>query len=149
MDIVTNIEKLRVRCESIKGSECSEHFNEISGYLRNNLGAVGLALPQIGINKRGFAVQFNGLVYPIINPKILKKSNDKKIGPEGCLSIPGKTFAVKRSDIIVVSFIMPDGKIMAKEFFGWVARVFQHEYDHLNGVLISDIGTEVIKEAGA
>lgn len=101
---------------------------------------VGLAAPQIGISKRVIVVDVgdeNGLV-EMVNPVILEREGEQ-IGPEGCLSIPNLNGEVLRADRIVVQGQNSDGETFQLEATGFFARAFQHEIDHLNGVLFTDI----------
>lgn len=99
---------------------------------------VGLAAPQVGVNKRLILVKPQKETYVLINPVITYKSKETTCDTEGCLSVPGEWIDVKRYKEIEVEFIGEDGdtyKVKAKDFF---ARVIQHEMDHLDGVLIVD-----------
>ncbi|HPA25352.1 MAG TPA: peptide deformylase [bacterium] len=99
---------------------------------------VGLAAPQVGKNIRLIVVNSEDGVMAFINPKILKKSWRKKIGEEGCLSLPDIFMLVKRHYGVEVEFLNLEAKkqkIKAKDL---LARVFQHEIDHLDGVLFID-----------
>ena len=102
---------------------------------------VGLAAPQIGINQRLMVVNWDGdpgqssseLV--LCNPSIVEKSTATDVESEGCLSFPGFIADVTRAESIVVDFQTVKGKPRRLELSGWEARVFQHEYDHLDGKL--------------
>ena len=102
---------------------------------------VGLAAPQVGINQQLMVVNWEGdpgrskseLV--LCNPSIVEASSATDIEPEGCLSFPGFTAEVARAEAIVVEFQTVKGKPRRLELSGWEARVFQHEYDHLEGKL--------------
>lgn len=100
---------------------------------------VGLAAPQIAKSIRLFIAKDNNDIWNVfINPKILSKSLKVEFAEEGCLSIPGKTGYVKRHKRVLVEFYDREGtkrKIKADSFF---ARVIQHEYDHLEGILFID-----------
>lgn len=99
---------------------------------------VGLAAPQVGVNKRLILVKPQKEVYVFINPIITFKGKDMSCDGEGCLSVPGKFVNVNRYKEITIEFMGEDGdlyKVDAKNFF---ARIIQHESDHLNGVLIVD-----------
>lgn len=99
---------------------------------------VGLAAPQVGVNKRLILVKPQKETYVLINPIITYKSKEMACDTEGCLSVPGEWIDVKRYKEIEVEFIGEDGsvyRLKAKDFF---ARVVQHEMDHLDGVLIVD-----------
>lgn len=101
---------------------------------------VGLAAPQIG-KKLNLAIinlsHYEIPAFPIINPKIITNSG-KSLMEEGCLSIPEKFGLVNRPEKITVQFYNTDGKKMKLTIDGLPARVFQHEIDHLNGILIED-----------
>lgn len=128
------------------------YFSQNKRYaeLNNVRPGVGLACPQIGINKRMFAIHANDgeetLALAIVNPKII--STNKELiylnGGEGCLSVDRKTTDVtpRYSKITVEGFVYDfDKNIMAKKKFilkDYFAIVFQHEFDHLNGVLYLD-----------
>lgn len=103
---------------------------------------VGLAAPQIGISKRLITVLLNGKLYQVINPQITwQKGSQKNI--EGCLSLPNQSYEVKRSEEIIVEGISPDKKEVSLLINGLLACVFQHEIDHLDGILINASGTYV------
>ena len=105
---------------------------------------VGLAAPQVGINRRLMVVNWSGdpeeveseLV--LCNPQILYTSKGKDLDIEGCLSFPGFTADVARSRSIKVRYDDLDGKPQKMTLKGWEARVFQHEYDHIDAVLYVD-----------
>ena len=103
---------------------------------------VGIAAPQVGISRRVIVVQRQDLTeepfVAYLNPRITSCSEDKVIDYEGCLSVPGWFGQVSRSAAITVSYVAPDGRTAVEEVKGWTARIFQHEIDHLNGVLFLD-----------
>lgn len=98
---------------------------------------VGLASPQVGVNKRIFVVDThqNGERLAFINPEILSTSDDSVPYEEGCLSIPGVYKTVYRPSTVEVSFKNEKGKGNIIKVSGLLARVIQHENDHLNGKL--------------
>lgn len=107
------------------------------------LSCLGLAAPQIGQSVRMFAVKdpYTELVDIIINPQIVKQSNETIVGEESCLSIPGYSFLVNRSKYITVNYTDYYGnKFFNHTLSGMNARVFLHEYDHLDGILAPDRG---------
>lgn len=116
---------------------------------------VGLAAPQIGLSDRLIVVQYfereedeeiedaPQKIWAVINPEIVKKSEETIMGVEGCLSIPGLVGEVERSTEILVKGLNRYGKPMKVKAKGWLARIFQHEVDHLNGVLFTDLATRV------
>jgi peptide deformylase len=105
---------------------------------------VGIAAPQIGISKRVIVVDVgdeHGLI-EMVNPEIVQ-SEGEQLGPEGCLSIPGITGDVSRKKKITVTGLDRNGKsitIVAEDF---LARAFQHEVDHLNGILFTDLAQTI------
>lgn len=99
---------------------------------------LGLAAPQIGINKR-LIVVYNGKSYvKMINPTIHLKSTTLTSLVEGCLSIPGKEVTVCRSQSVHVSYQDTKGAYNLILAFDLFARIIQHEVDHLDGILITD-----------
>lgn len=115
---------------------------------------VGLAAPQVGVSSRMFALglkrtAWDGVV--LINPKISRRSSDEVLGEEGCLSMPGVPVQVKRSSRITVRALRyqpgVDSAPAEVEFeaSGFLARVIQHENDHLDGVTIVDRASAVQK----
>jgi peptide deformylase len=105
------------------------HTNEPQG--------VGLAAPQVGIPIALFIYELDDDKGVIINPEIIEKKG-KESGEEGCLSVPGVFGPVERATEIVVKAINIKGKRIVLKVKGFKARVFQHETDHLNGILFTD-----------
>jgi peptide deformylase len=106
---------------------------------------VGLAAPQVGINKRVIVVDVGEGIIEMINPEIISMEGEQ-IGPEGCLSIPGLTGEVKRAMKCKVRALDRHGNEFEMEGEGLLARAFQHEVDHLNGVLFIDLTTRFYNE---
>jgi peptide deformylase len=105
----------------------------------------GLAANQIGENKRIFIAQFEGKIYAFINPEIIKTSKKSVSLEEGCLSVPGIIGLVDRSQKITVQAFTELGrpiKLKAKDI---LARICQHEIDHLSGVLFIDKATRLFR----
>lgn len=120
---------------------------------------VGLAAPQVFESKTLFIIASSpNPRYPsapdlepiaLINPEIVWASNEKEKGWEGCLSIPGLRGIVPRFRKIGVRYLTRTGELREDEFANFVARVFQHEYDHLQGVVFldrMDSPTELVTE---
>ena len=108
---------------------------------------IGLAAPQIGKNIRLFIVQLeedSGMAF--INPEIIRTSNEQCSMEEGCLSIPKVYEKVIRPKDVTLQYMDINGKKQLIQATGLLARVIQHEYDHLNGVLFVDRLEETIKE---
>jgi len=99
---------------------------------------VGLAAPQVGINKRLIVLEVDGKEYIFVNPIITKKSTEVQ-SSEGCLSLPGINVTVCRFTKIDLEAQDLDGKkIEMKNIEGILAIVIQHETDHLDGILLTD-----------
>lgn len=108
---------------------------------------VGLAAPQIGVSLRIFVydwtvdeVEYRGVA---INPEleiseVSTEWPDEDLEVEGCLSIPGERYPLKRADSAVLRALDIDGNRFEIAATGWLARIFQHEFDHLNGILYAD-----------
>jgi peptide deformylase len=117
---------------------------------------VGLAAPQIAESRRLILVRLPddeesqeefgddaGKLYIMANPKIIKHSRETVSGVEGCLSLPGLLGDVDRYESVVITGQDRHGDTMRIKASGWLARVFQHEIDHLDGKLFIDIAEEV------
>lgn len=107
---------------------------------------IGLAAPQVGISKRVIVMDVgdeHGLI-ELVNPVIVEKTGEQ-IGPEGCLSIVGLSGDVRRWESITVTGLNRDGKEVTIIGTGLLARCMQHEIDHLNGVLFTDIADKVYR----
>ena len=107
---------------------------------------VGLAAPQIGISKRIILVDIKsngkgkvGDLRIYINPEIISQSKTKEEWYEGCYSIPEVCGIVQRSESIKIEALTPNGEIIQEEHKGYIARIFQHEIDHLDGKLFVDL----------
>jgi peptide deformylase len=98
---------------------------------------VGLAAPQVGINEQIFVVDTGKEYFAAINPKIIKAAGSE-VMEEGCLSIPRVQVDIKRAKTVWVEFTDLENRHVRAKFNGLVAKVFQHEFDHLQGKLILD-----------
>lgn len=98
----------------------------------------GLSAPQVGVSKRIIIADDGKEELAIVNPEIVKKSWRKQKDKEGCLSLPGLEVKIKRSKKIIVSGVDYSGKKIRIDAENLMARILQHEIDHLNGVLIID-----------
>jgi peptide deformylase len=99
---------------------------------------VGLAATQVGIQKRVVVIDIDDGMVALCNPEILTASDEREIDDEGCLSLPGITVPVERACEIVAQGMDVDGTRIRIEAGGLLARVLQHEIDHLDGMLIID-----------
>lgn len=98
---------------------------------------IGLAAPQVGVSRRIITLNAGDGLISLINPMVLERHGQGKM-EEGCLSCPGITVDVTRSEKILVRGLNLDGEEVIIEAEGLKARVLQHEIDHLDGVLIVD-----------
>ncbi len=109
---------------------------------------VGLAAPQVGLPIRLFIIdldiisedepQYKGYLRAFINPEIIEESEETTSMSEGCLSIPGINESVKRPARVLVNYLDENGEEQERWLEGFEARVFQHEYDHLEGKMFVD-----------
>ena len=112
---------------------------------------VGLAAVQIGKLKRMLVIDdYEGSKLVMINPRRIKESGDVE-ALEGCLSVPERVGKVKRFETVKVEYQTADGEETAIEAEGFLARIIQHEMDHLDGILYTDLAEEMFdinKESG-
>jgi len=114
---------------------------------------VGLASPQVNVPLRLITVEFGEeedeeipqKLYVVVNPEITRKSREMVTGIEACLSIPGIAGDVDRPLTVTVKGQNRRGQPVKIKAKGWLARIFQHEIDHLNGVLFVDLAEQVWK----
>jgi peptide deformylase len=118
---------------------------------------VGLAAPQIDVSQRVIVVEYGeGLedpereaappkLYVVINPEIVRHSKETVSGNEACLSVPGYFGEVHRHEAVTVKGLDRDGKPLRIKAKGWLARIFQHEIDHLDGMLFIDRADQVYR----
>jgi len=104
---------------------------------------IGLAAPQVGIPIRIIIAKSgrkndDAITYGLINPEIIKASDEKELDYEGCLSVPDTYGLVERSKKVVVKALNKNGKKVTLKASGLFARVLQHEIDHLDGILLTE-----------
>jgi peptide deformylase len=105
---------------------------------------VGLAAPQIGRSMQVAVISYNDTELAWANP-VIEASGGEDTALEGCLSLPDQVHRVARSEWVTVrAFNIDTGTSDIWELSGWVARIAQHEIDHLNGLLIDHTGTQVL-----
>ena len=151
MEIITNVETLAqpsepltfLTAEGAKTEEGSEIISKIKEAMEQDTKILALAAPQIGINRRVVAVQrfdkegepFE--VYP--NISIIETSEELAPGPEGCLSVPNQRHEVMRHTWVTIQYYSLEAhKVVQERIEGFTAVIFQHEVDHLSGVLYID-----------
>ncbi len=116
---------------------------------------VGLAAPQIDVGQRVIIVEYGEesedpeqppkppKLYVVVNPEIIRKSSETDIANEACLSLPGYFGEVERFEGVTVKGLDRKGSPIRVKANGWLARIFQHEIDHLDGILYIDRATQV------
>ena len=127
---------------------------------------VGLAAPQVGVLERVIVVEYYEdeealdemedeeaerapkKLYTIVNPEITRRSEEVEDGTEGCLSVPGMQGTVERFVAITVKGQTRHGQPVTLKLKDWTARIFQHEIDHLHGVLFTDTASKIWKPEG-
>lgn len=117
---------------------------------------VGLAAPQVNSSQRVVVVEFGDeenedaplKLYTLVNPEIARTSQNLVKGTEGCLSVPGFIGDVERMESITIKGQNRYGKPVRIKADGWLARIFQHEIDHLDGVLFTDRADQIYKAEG-
>jgi peptide deformylase len=134
------------------GPELHRLLDELVETMREAPG-VGLAAPQVGVSQRVAVVEYPEddedpespmRLYEIINPEILK-SRGSEVGQEGCLSLPGLAADVVRATQVLVRAQDRNGREIRIKAYDWLARIFQHEIDHLMGVLMTDRAEQVYR----
>lgn len=98
---------------------------------------VGLAAPQVGVPERLVVIDIGDGPLILVNPQVLSREGENR-DVEGCLSIPGRNEYITRANKVIVTALDLNGKKIKLEGTGLLARAFQHEIDHLNGILFID-----------
>jgi peptide deformylase len=115
---------------------------------------VGLAAPQVGVSLRVIVVEYTideqdeespKKLFTLVNPEIKDSSSDLVLGIEGCLSLPGLQGEVERSQSITLKALNRHGSPVRIKAQGWLARIFQHEIDHLDGIVFTDKASRIWK----
>jgi peptide deformylase len=136
------------------GPELQKLIEDMVETMRDAPG-VGLAAPQVNVSQRVIIVEYRESdsedeeaplkLYTLVNPEITRYSTETVLGNEGCLSVVGFQGEVERSVDVTVKALNRRGKPVKVKAKGWMARIFQHEIDHLDGVLFVDRATKVWK----
>ena len=131
-----------ISLEVIKSRELKSLISSMAKIMLKTDG-VGLAAPQVGKNIRLAVINSKDGIFCLINPKFVKKSWARELAQEGCLSIPGVFGKVKRHKKISLIYYNQNGEKIKLTAEGMMARVIQHEIDHLNGILFIDKAIEI------
>ena len=154
LDILTHPDpRLRIKSKPVTkfDAEFQQLVDDMLETMREAPG-VGLAAPQIGEPMQLVVIEYNEdeedeesrpKRYVLVNPQFTWFSEEKVVDLEGCLSVPGFTGTVERSEAVSLKAQNRFGKPIKLRVNGWLARIFQHEIDHLNGVLYIDKALEV------
>ena len=147
---------LRQRAKKVKTITSAEQelIDDMVETMRTSAG-VGLAAPQVGVSKRIIVIEYAEgnedpetpakppKLYVVINPEIVRHSATTVVGNEACLSVPGYFGEVERYEALTVKGLDRNGRPFRIKAKDWLARIFQHEIDHLNGVLFIDRAADV------
>jgi peptide deformylase len=120
-------------------AEGKKIIDELKEILNSDESLIALAAPQIGINKRIFCIKFNDIIKTFINP-IIKKKAGNVIAPETCASMPGKEILISRPEEVSVIYYTEEFKYEDNKLLGAAARLFDQQYQLLDGVLPSELG---------
>lgn len=147
---------LRQRAAEYDGQLSADQLHRLIGIMRqvmHEAPGVGLAAPQLGIPLRLAVLEDQFNVDPeaaalrnrspleflaVLNPRYTPRGEGLASFYEGCLSLNGLQAVVARPEAVLLEYLTPDGAAERREFFGWQARIVQHETDHLNGILYID-----------
>lgn len=133
-----------VSIERILSPEMKLLIIELKETMRKENG-VGIAAPQIGVHDRVIIVEVDGIATPFINPVITERSFRKIDSEEGCLSVPGTWGSVTRHRSVAVHALDEAGIEVVIKAQGFDSTVFQHEIDHLDGILFIDRAEDIQK----
>ncbi|HBQ85722.1 MAG TPA: peptide deformylase [Syntrophomonas sp.] len=143
-DVVTVPDNL-LRAKANPVPRINEGVKRLLDNMRDTLYAfdgVGLAAPQIGVSKRIVVVDVGDNLIEMINPEIIS-SQGEQTAQEGCLSLPEVVGTVTRAQKVTVRFLNREGEEMEMEGENLLARAFQHEIDHLDGILFTDKAVDI------
>lgn len=156
-DTVLRQEAHPIAQDELQSTQTKQIISDMKEALTQERFGVAIAAPQIGESVRIFVVAGDVLARinesneaqldkAFINPEIIKQSKKTVQGDEGCLSVPGKYGPiVDRAEKITITYFDERGKKHEQGASGFLARIFQHEIDHLNGILFTDIAKKVIE----
>lgn len=153
---IVNIPDPILRRKAHKVTEFDKDFSKLVDDMIETMReapGVGLAAPQVGVSIRLIVVEYGDdedetipkKLFVLANPEIVNQSEEKVTGIEACLSVPGLVGEVDRYVAVAIKAQNRLGKPVKVKAEGWMARIFQHEIDHLDGVIYTDRATEVWK----
>lgn len=130
---------LRIKCKSIE--KVTPELQEVAKEMYKTMiinGGVGLSAPQVGLDIRLFVLDNQGAPMYFFNPILIERSKDVRVETEGCLSFPSDFRRIKRSKQVKVKYRDINNKMQYTTLNGILAVAFQHELNHLDGVLFID-----------
>jgi peptide deformylase len=153
---IVNIPEPVLRRKAHRVTEFDKDFNKLVDDMIETMReapGVGLAAPQVGVSTRLIVVEYGNdedenapkKLFVLANPEFTTMSEEKVTGVEACLSVPGLVGEVERSESVTLKAQNRMGRPVKVKADGWLARIFQHEIDHLDGVIYTDRATEVWK----
>ena len=150
----------KARAVSEFGDDLQNLIDDMIETMRDAPGS-GLAAPQVDVPLRVFVAEFGPepdvdeegeiireyprKLYTMVNPEITRRSAELVTATEGCLSLPDLLADVERAEGVTVTYQTPRGQSAKIKAEGWLARIFQHEIDHLDGVLMTDRAEKLYK----
>lgn len=148
-EIITDYTILSDRCDEVDVRKDGKYIQEtvlvLKNTIRANEGMLGLSANQVGRKGRIICLNFNGKIKSYVNP-IITNAKGLRMSREACHSIPDRQFLRVRSDIVDITYQTPLGKIESTSLYGIAATVMQHHIDHLDGLLLEDVGMEVFSD---
>lgn len=144
-ELETDYEKLSVRSVEFNLKKLNKDTQNIIIEMKNTMRAndmIGLSACQIGYYARIICLDFNGQIRTFINP-IITNQEGFELSRESCHSLDNKTFIRPRNSKVDIMYQTPLGKTESATLVGYAAKLFQHHLDHLEGILLSDIGLEI------
>lgn len=150
--IPNEVLKRKARKVTNFGQEFQNLVDDLIETMRDAPG-VGLAGPQIDVSSRVLVVEYNDQddetvppkLYVLVNPSVTRTSKETEFGIEGCLSIPDYVGEVERFTEVTIKGNNRHGQNLKIKAQGWLARIFQHEIDHLNGILFLDRAERILR----
>lgn len=131
-------EILKKKCKEVKvvDSHIRKILDEMYSVMAESKG-VGIAANQVGLDISLIVIELKDMIFKLANPSIIKREGNINL-TEGCLSLPGLEFSIKRANKVWVKALNEKGEPVVLETEGILAVVFQHEIDHINGILLID-----------
>lgn len=144
-EILTDVDMLHQRADEVDLDKEKDFAKQIVEDLMDTMryhNLKSLSAPQIGYGKRIFVISYNGVFKNYMNPMV-HSAKGLELSREECSSIPGKTYLIPRRNQLEVAYQVSNGDKKISSFVGVAALVFQHENNHLDGILLNDLGLEI------